>query len=374
LGVNGRKSGAAPALWPACPERVFLCLLLAAVVTMPRSAAAGERQHIDAVLAGDPAAVEKVVAVLRGSLDRQELDLVAVSAAQIDPLDVVRLPLDGSPTGPVAHLWLDLTASPPTMYLLDARSGLVYLRPLAVHADPDAVELELIRFVVDSSVEAILRGRALGVSRDEFERSLAPSPAPAPAPAPPPEPAAPAPPPEPEPAREPATEPRWAVGAGYSGTMRSTDSFAHGPELGVEHRWPLLRLGMTLSQQFQQTVTSSNVGMGLLSSGIRISMALAEAITPHLAASFGLGAGVDATHVTPNGNGARAAFWATDPLVLAMATLERAYGPFVVSVRVGVDFDLISPHYLVDSSSGTRVLWTPSRWRPFVAMRLGFAF
>ena len=120
----------------------------------------------------------KFVAVLRGSLDRQDVDLVAVSADRIDPLDIARCPLDRSPTGPVAHLWLDLTASQPTMYLLDVRSGLVYVRPLAVHADPDAVELELIRFVVDSSVEAILKGRALGVSRDEFERSLATPPAP----------------------------------------------------------------------------------------------------------------------------------------------------------------------------------------------------
>jgi len=116
-----------------------------------------QRQHIDAVLAGDPAAIEKVVTVLRGSLDRQGLELVAVSAARIDPLDVARRPLDRSPTGPVAHLWLDLTASQPALYLLDVRSGLVYLRSLAVHPDPDAVELELIRLVVDSSVEAILK-------------------------------------------------------------------------------------------------------------------------------------------------------------------------------------------------------------------------
>jgi hypothetical protein len=355
--------------------------LLAAVVAMPRSAAAEERQHINAVLAADPAVVEKIVAVLRGSLDGQGLDIVAVSAARIDPLDIARLPIDRSPTGPVAHLWLDLTAGQPTMYLLDARSGLVYLRPLAVHADPDVVELELIRFVVDSSVEAILKGRALGVSRDEFERSLASSPAPPPPPPPPPPPAPPPapPPPPPVPAPSPVTEaigrqPGWAIAAGYSGTMLSTDLVAHGPELGVERRWPRLCLGMTLSQHFQKMVTRADVGTQLLSSGIRISVAFPKAITSHLSASFGLGAGVDATHVTPNGNGAEPAFWATDPLVLAVAALESAYDRFLVSVRVGVYFDLIAPQYLVDSSGGRRVLWTPSRWRPFAAMRLGFAF
>jgi hypothetical protein len=347
-------------------------LLLAGAVVLPRSGAAEGREHINAVLAGDPAAIEKVFAVLRGSFDRQGLEIVAVSVARIDPLDVARLPLDRSPTGPVAHLWLDLAAGQPTIYLLDVRGGLVYARPLPIHADPDAVELELIRLVVDSSVEAILKGRALGVSRDEFERSLAPAPAPAPPPAPTPEPAsAPAPPPTPAPTRP---RPRWAIAAGYSGTMLSTDSVAHGPELGADLLWPRFRLGMILSQQFQQTVTRSDTGMHLLSSGIRIVAAFPTAITSRLSASLGLGAGVDATHVEPNGVGAQPAFWATDPLVLAMATLDRAFAASVVSLRVGVDVDLLATRYLVARSNATNVLWTPWRWRPFAALQFGLAF
>ena len=359
-----------------CLERVVLFLLVASTVALPRAGEAEERERINAVLAGDPAAVEKVVAVLRASLDRQGLDLVGVSAARIDPIDVARFPLDRSPTGPVAHLWLDLTATQPTLYLLDVQSGLVYARPLPIHPDPDAVELELIRLVVDSSVEAILRGRALGVSRDEFERSLAPPPVPEPPPTPTPTPT-PARPPAPEPEPAPAATSRrgnWGIAAGYFATMLSTASVAHGPELGAERRWPGLRLGLTLSQEFLQTVTSADVGMHLLSSGIRVSVAFPKAITSHLAASLGLGAGVDATHVTPNGTGAQPSFWVTDPLVVAMATVEHAYGELVVSVRVGVDVDLIAPQYLVAGSDGPRVLWTPSRWRPFAALRLGLLF
>ena len=156
--------------------------------------------------------------------------------------------------------------------------------------------------------------------------------------------------------------------------MLSADSVAHGPELGAERRWPRLRLGMTLSQHFQQTVTRTDVGMGLLSSGIRVFVALPKTITSHLSASFGLGAGVDATLVTPNGNGAKSAFWVTDPLVRAMATLEHAFGDAVVSAGIGVDLDLLATRYLVALSDGTRVLWAPWRWRPFAVMRLGFAF
>jgi hypothetical protein len=377
--------------------RFALFLLLAGAIALPRAGTAAERERVNAVLASHPAAIDRVLAALRASLDRQGVDLVAVSAARIDPLDVARRPLDRSATGPVAYLWLDLMASQPTMYLLDVRSGLVYVRPLAVRADPDAVELELIRLVVDSSVEAILKGRALGVSRDEFERSLAPAPAPEAAPNPPPEPKpepAPKPNPPPEPKPEPAPKPNpppepkpepeseaapeseftWAITAGYSGTMLSTDSVSHGPELSAERRWPRLRLGVTLWQQLPLAVTRGDVDMRLLSSGIHLLVAFPAAITSHLSASLGLGAGVDATRVTPRGNGAQPAFWATDPLVLAMATIEHAFGTAVVSVCIGVDWDLLATRYLVARSDATSVVWTPWRWRPYAGLRLGFAF
>jgi len=343
--------------------RVALFFLLTGAFALPRGGIAADRERVNAVLAGDPAALERVIAALRGSLDRRGVDLAAVDAARIDPLDVARSSVDRSAAGPVACLWLDLTAKRPTIYLLDVRSGLVYSRALPISSDPDAVELELIRLVVDSSVEAILKGRALGVSRDEFERSLAPAPAPEAAP-------------KPKPAQEPKPEPesRWAIAAGYSGTMLSSDSVAHGPELSAERRWRHLRLGVILSQQLPLTVTRSEVDMRLLSSGIRFVATFPAAITSHLSASFGLGAGVDATHVSPRGNGAQPAFWATDPLVAAMATLERAFGAAVVSVRVGVDLDLLATRYLVARADATSVLWSPWRWRPAAALQLGFAF
>jgi len=353
-------------------------VLLVIGVALPRAGRAAEREHVNAVLAGDPAAIERVLGALRGSLDRQGVDLVAVSAERIDPLEVARNPVDHSAAGPVAYLWLDLVASQPTMYLLDVRSGLVYARPLAVREDPDAVELELIRLVVDSSVEAILKGRALGVSREEFERSLATPPPPAPLAAAPalPLPAPPVPAAEsPQPAEPTAdSRPKWAIAAGYSGTMLSTDSITHGPELYGERRWPRLRLSVTLRQQLPLTVTRSDVDMRLLSSGIHFVAAFPAAITSRLSASFGLGAGVDATRVTPRGNGARPAFWATDPLVTAMTTLEHTFGAAIVSAGIGVDADLLDTRYLVTHSSGTGVVWTPWRWRPFAAVRLGLAF
>jgi hypothetical protein len=131
---------------------------------------------------------------------------------------------------------------------------------------------------------------------------------------------------------------------------------------------------VTLLQQLPLAVTRGDLDMRLLSSGIRIVAAFPTAITSHLSASLGLGAGADATRVTPRGNGAQPAFWATDPMLVAMATLEHAFGAAVVSVRIGVDMDLLATRYLVARSDATSVLWTPWRWRPSAALRFGFAF
>lgn len=166
----------------------------------------------------------------------------------------------------------------------------------------------------------------------------------------------------------------WAVAVGYSGTMPSANSLAHGPELAAERRWPWARLDTTLSQQFPQTIARQESSIRLISSGIRVSASLAAAVASNLFASFGLGVGLDATHVAPSGPGAKPAFWVTDPLVRAAASLENAYGHLVVSLRAGVDLDLLAPRYLISRSDGAQVLWMPSRWRPFVSLRLGYAF
>jgi hypothetical protein len=57
-----------------------------------------------------------------------------------------------------------------------------------------------------------------------------------------------------------------------------------------------------------------------------------------------------------------------------MATLDRAFAASVVSLRVGVDVDLLATRYLVARSNATNVLWTPWRWRPFAALQFGLAF
>ena len=360
MGVSGLKKGIVATPWPSILVGMARLALLLTALALPRIATAQEQPGIKALLACAPAVAERILPVLRVSLAHQGLELVATVVLQIDPLQLVRAPRDPSPTGLVVQLWLDLAAKQPTMYLVDARSGLVYVRPLAVHADPDAVEIELIRFVVESSVEAMLKGSALGISRYEFERSLSPPEVPVAI--------------LPSPPTTTVKQNKWAVAAGYSGTMLASDFVAHGPELGAELRKHHLHLGIALLQRLPLTVTRTEISTRLISSGVRIHAALPIALGSRTSASVGMGVGLDATHVAPAGIGATSAFWVTDPLVLALATLERAFGGALVSAHLGVEWDALASRYSVARSNGTVVLWTPQRFRPFATIRLGMAF
>ena len=363
LGLDSQNSSARSAPWRASFYLALLLFSQAISVAIPRVANAEERRSVMAVLAASPAVIERLIPLLRATMDGQGLALTAVNAPQIDLEDAVRAVPEWSTSGPLAYLWLDLLSKQPTMVLVEPRSSLVHVRPLAVHPDPDMVETELIRFVVRSSLEAILKGQAQGVTREKFapeklETCVAATPARISTI-------------DRTPAR---SRSKWMVGVGYSGAILTGDSIVHGPELGVELRRPNFHLSATLLQSLPLTVTQSGLGTRLASSGIRIVAAVPVAIGPRTSASIGLGAGVDATHVAPSGLGATSAFWATDPLALGVAEIERAWGNVFVSMRAGVEWDFFDTHYLVIRQNGTSVLWSPGRWRPFLALHVSHEF
>ena len=343
--------------------------LLLALLVLSRRAAAEEPPRVEVVVAAGADVSDSVLAVLRDSLARRGLAVDATVVPRIDPMQLVRPAATTAAPSPVARVWLDLLSPQPTMYFVTEPSGLVYVRPLAVHPAPDTVELELIRFVVDGAVQAILEGQPLGVTRAEFERSLAPPVPPAPAP---PQPAAPAP---------PRVPPKWVFGAAYSGARLAAGVLAHGPAVTGEVLWPRLRLGVTLLQRFPVSlssadVTASNpaVSASLVSSGVRLFAAVPARLTARLWASAGVGAGVDVTRVAPAGTGATAPFWVSDPLLLGIATLEHFFGRVVAGIDAGVELDLLAPRYAAIRPGETVAVWTPARWRPFATARLGIVF
>ncbi|HVT08307.1 MAG TPA: hypothetical protein VHO67_12690 [Polyangia bacterium] len=336
---------------------------LLALLVFAGPAAAQAPPRVEVVVAADPAVAGGVAGALHDSLARQGLGVDTSVAPQIEPAQLVHPPEARTAVGLVARVWLDLSAAQPTMYFLSEPSGLVYVRPLAVHSAPDAVELELIRFVVGGAVQALLEGQPLGVTRAEFARSLA------------------VPPPPPPPPAAVAIPPRWMIGAAYSAARLSAGVIAHGPGLIGARLWPRLHLGVILLQRLPVTLdspaagaTSPPVSASLTASGVRLFAARPAHLTPRLWASAGLGAGVDVTRVAPGGPGATPAFWVTDPLLLGMGSVQRAFGRFVAGVDAGVELDLIAPRYSALRPGQSVTVWTPARWRAFAGVRLGLLF
>ena len=77
-----------------------------------------------------------------------------------------------------ARVLLDFTVKgQATLFLIDPPRGRVYVRRIALPHGLDAVARASVRFVVEQSIDAILEGREIGVSREEFQRGALPSPA-----------------------------------------------------------------------------------------------------------------------------------------------------------------------------------------------------
>ncbi len=346
-----------------------LAILFAALV-ISRFAHAEQHRTIELVVAGDSAAAGKVLTAVQASLARRGLEVVSSIVPRIDPPLLIRDALARAPAAgadsPLAYLWLDLDAPRPGMYLLATQDALVYVRALDVSARPDTVELELIRFVVDESVQAILKGHALGVSRKEFEKSLiVPMAQPPPPPPPPPQALAPA---------VSTRVPGWSIAAGYTASALSASRIAQGPELSADLRWTRLRLGASFSQRLPLTVSGPDARARLLSSSFRVFAAALMTIRPRLQLAVAAGGGIDITHVAPEAIGATAPFWVSDALLRGMASLQCTFGGVAVSAGLGAELDLVEARYAIIRAGQATVFWRPWRWRPVATLGVGFAF
>lgn len=363
---RGFRQGSVPGLISA--GSVFLIALLFA---SSGEAAEAQRPSIQFTLAASPPTAVKVSAVLRDSFARRSWVLELRTVPSIDPHAIAARGFHQ----PQSSAWLDLVGPRKALYLVDENQGLVYTRELDVHESPDAVELELVTFVVESSIEAMQAGDIRGVPRAEFERQLAALDA-----AKPPSADAAASPPKP-PARtkETIASPaqrgaRLALAGGYHGELIGDLVFGHG--LFVAARWQPLRLGLeaSLRTQWPVHVTDADLDVRLWSSDLRLRAALPVPIGQHVVLQLGLGGGWEVTRVVPADGGGVAPFWASAPLLSGFAAVERSWGRFFVSMRLDLDVELIRVRYRTRRAGGTSTDWRPHLLRPSAAALVGVRF
>lgn len=341
--------------------------LLAADVDVDVDAGADGAPRDQVALTSAPAseALASFETALAGSLAARGLTLVSARKDHITSDDVVAL-ADAAPAAPgvVARVWLDLTAAHElTLYMTDAARRRVFVRRMPLQHGFDAVARESVLFVVESSLEAMLAGQDIGVSREEYRREVEATRAPAPAVV------------QASAAAPAAVTPSPTIAIGYGATALGGGVVAHGPHVALEYWSHRLRFGAGFHADVPVRVGDDGAGARLSTAGARLSVATRLLSHGGLAFIGGGGAGYDATRVVPSVTTPElrptATFWAGGASLRGFVELDWSVGRFVLALAAGADVHPLAERYLVNDAAGTREVFVPLRVRPTASLTLG---
>jgi hypothetical protein len=335
--------------------------------------AGGRIELVTAATGDDLRPLERTI---RDAIAGRNLELVSVRKERITPNDVLTATLapagDAAPI--VARVLLDLGEhDEATVYLIDNLRRRVHVRRLPLEDGFDTVARESVLFIVERSLAAILAGQEIGVTWDEYRRSLEPV---APAPTPPAPNVVPVVGPAPAP---PATGPRRvSLAAGYEGSAMGTGTYPHGPKIAVGRRLARVRVGGALRLQAPMTVGDAAVDARLSTAGGAFSIAATLFSRQNLSVAGGVGAGLDATRIEPAVSSSNLqptpAFWAGSLNVRAFAEVEQLFGRLSVALAIGLEVYPLSERYNVAATDGVRSVFVPHRIRPVVGLLFGVLF
>jgi hypothetical protein len=284
-------------------------------------------------------------------------------------------PKEATPS--LARILVDLSAPrQATLFLIDPRRGRVHVRRMPLAHGLDAVARASVRFVVEQSIDAILEGRDIGVSREEFQRSTLP-----PAPAAEVSPVAPVlPPPPPAPSAPTPSPPgrQWLVAGGYEAVAMGSGEVQQALEISVSRRLAILHLGVAARFAAPTSVSGDGAEARLSTEGASVWGAAEPLASENLSLRAGLGAGLDFTRVAPAvttaGLQPAAAFWAASPWLQPFAALEWTLGRISVAISVGAELHPLDERYTVKNGAQASDVFVPWRLRPAGALLVGVAF
>jgi hypothetical protein len=269
-----------------------------------------------------------------------------------------------------ARVLLDFTVKgQATLFLIDPPRGRVYVRRIALPHGLDAVARASVRFVVEQSIDAILEGREIGVSREEFQRGALPSPAASVAPPAPP--AAPA-----------STGTQLQIAGGYEAVAMGSGEFQQAAKLAIAARVARVVIAAAARLAAPMSISGDGVQTRLSTVGVGASVAGRFLSLGSLSMIAGLGAGVDFTRVAtgiapadaPPDLRPAAPFWAVAPWLKPFVGIERLFGRISVAVAVGAEIHLLDERYTVKVGTATREVFVPGRLRPEAEVLVGVAF
>jgi len=267
-----------------------------------------------------------------------------------------------------AKVWIDATARDHArIYIVDDGADRILIRKVQTPSGLDEVAIEEVAYIVESSVDALLRGGTLGVTRAVaaaelgVERSASP-------------------PPPVVPARAPR---RWALalGAGYFARAWGIGAVQHGPaiDLAIVRRSDRVDAGAALEGAVivPIRVREEDLELRLVGGGLRALAHVAGPVARRWWWDGRLGLGVDIVRdegraLAPSAAGSSAV---TRPIaVLALRTgptvaIGRGRNRLVVRLHATADVELAGVRYV--TTEGDTVL-APWRVRPGAALTIGW--
>jgi hypothetical protein len=357
-------------------EKVFLAVSFAVAGMLggqPLLAMPSSRGEVKVIVAGSDQAFSAIAKSLTESLSFIAVAPQFERAASVDPRNVAENQPPAQPL--LARLWIDAgTDREVILYITDAATSRVFVRRIALDQGLDTVAVEGLAFVAQSSLEALLTGKLIGMTRDDFEHSLdAATP--------------------PTVVRTPAVEKpvvpspelsganlaapplsSWHLGAGYELEVWDGATVRHALDLGLDHERGTLRFEIGLFGTWPIEFHSGDSGASLFSSGVRLGVSRPFAPTSHLRLVPGLGFAVELTRVHPELAALDAqpepTYFAVDPTVRAVLGVEQTLGRWSLRGICGADILARPVHYVVTRPTATETVATPWRLRPFVGIVL----
>ena len=129
------------------------------------------RGEVKVVVAGSDRSFAAITKSLTDSLSFIAVTPQFERVASVDPRSVARF----GPRQPslFANLWIDAAADHEVkLYITDAATERVFVRRIGLDHGLDNVALESLALVAQSSLEALLAGKLIGVTRNDYEQSL----------------------------------------------------------------------------------------------------------------------------------------------------------------------------------------------------------
>lgn len=347
---------------------------LAALLTASRAGAEVRTYLVEVVAAGPAEPIAALEQRTRSLLREYPVVIDWSVRAAFRPRDVF-VTVDHES---LTRIWLDLRdPAQAVLYVVDDAHEHFLVRVVPLDAGYDEVAGESLGTIIQSSVETLLAGATLGVSREAAEEQVSALEGPE-------KPAEPPPTPVPEPAATPQSAPaaprrpyRLALDVGYRGQLWTDGTeILHGPEGGLSFVRPKARWSVAgfASAGYRAPLSWNESGVGARFEGLGVRAGSGVRLMLGSRASLALlgSVGVDGLEVRPSATDATAedSFWIGVPTAggAAELTLELARS-WSVWLSAGADVDLMGHHFDVEEDGRRVTVLQP--WRVQPVLRLG---